>query len=190
MNYDLKDRKVAILMTDGFEQIEFTAPMKALKDAGATVHVIAPKSGEVKAWNADQWGESYKVDMELDNVNADDYNSLLLPGGVMNPDQLRMNHKAIEFVTNFFKAGKPIAAICHAPQILIETNALKGRTLTSYPSLKTDLRNAGATWKDESVVVDQGLVTSRTPDDMDDFIAKMLEEIEEGKHAGQKTVEA
>ena len=190
MKYDLNNKKVAILVTDGFEEVEFTKPLKALKDAGATVHVIAPDAGKVKAWDSDNWGESYDVDKTLSEANASDYDSLMLPGGVMNPDQLRMNKTAVEFTTSFFEAGKPVAAICHAPQLLIETNALKGRTLTSYPSLRTDLENAGATWKDEEVVVDEGLTTSRKPEDIPAFIEKMLEEISEGKHTGQKTVEA
>lgn len=188
--YDLTNKKVAILLTNGFEEVEFTKPLKALKDAGATVHVIAPEAGKVRAWNSDNWGESYNVDKTLDEAHASDYDSLMLPGGVMNPDQLRMNHKAVEFTKSFFKAGKPIAAICHAPQLLIETNALKGRTLTSYPSLRTDLENAGAIWKNEDVVVDEGLTTSRKPADIPAFIEKMLEEISEGRHAGQQTVEA
>lgn len=190
MNYDLNNKKVAILVTDGFEEVEFTKPMQALKDAGATVHVIAPKSGKVRAWNSDDWGDSYNVDKTLDDADASDYNSLMLPGGVMNPDQLRMNEKAVNFTKSFFKAGKPISAICHAPQLLIETGALKGRTMTSYPSLRTDLINAGATWKNEEVVVDEGLTTSRNPDDIPAFCNKMLEEISEGRHAGQQTVEA
>ncbi|NEN23921.1 type 1 glutamine amidotransferase [Cryomorpha ignava] len=188
--YDLNNKKVAILVTNGFEQVEFTKPLKALKDAGATVHVIAPESGKVRAWNSDNWGESYNVDITLDEADASNYDSLMLPGGVMNPDQLRMNNKAISFIKSFFTAGKPISAICHAPWLLIETDALKGRTLTSYPSLRTDLENAGATWKDQEVVVDEGLTTSRKPEDIPAFIEKMLEEISEGKHAGQQTVEA
>lgn len=185
MQHDLTDKKVAILLTDGFEEVEFTKPLKALKDSGATVHVIAPHSGRVKAWNSDNWGESYKVDKTLDEANPDDYNSLMLPGGVMSPDMLRTNKKAVAFVKSFFEDGKPIAAICHAPQLLIETGALKGRTLTSYPSIRTDLENAGATWKDREVVVDHGLTTSRNPDDIPAFNKKMLEEIKEGKHEGQ-----
>ena len=189
MNYDLNNKKVAILMTNGFEEVEFTKPYEALKEAGATVHVISPESGKVRAWNSDDWGDSYNVDKTLDEANASDYNALMLPGGVMNPDQLRTNKKAVEFTKSFFEAGKPVAAICHAPQLLIETGALNGRTLTSYPSLQTDLENAGATWKDQEVVVDKGMTTSRKPDDIPAFIDKMLEEISEGKHAGQKTVE-
>jgi|SRR5690554_1608719 len=188
MKYDLEDKKVAILLTDGFEEVEFTKPLKALKDSGATVHVIAPHSGKVKAWNSKDWGDSYDVDKTIDEAKAEDYNALMLPGGVMNPDKLRMNKKAVAFTKNFFEAGKPVAAICHAPQLLIETGALNGRTLTSYPSLRTDLENAGATWKDEEVIVDHGLTTSRNPDDIPAFINKMLEEIAEGKHEGQKTV--
>lgn len=187
-NYNIEDKKVAVLVTNGFEEVEFTEPVKALKDAGATVDVISPESGKVKAWHSDKWGESYNVDKTLDEVDANDYDALVLPGGVMNPDKLRMNDKAVHFARQFFSMGKPVAAICHAPQLLIETKAIKGRTLTSYPSLKTDLENAGATWKDEEVVVDHGLVTSRKPADLPAFINKMLEEIREGIHQGQETV--
>lgn len=188
MKYDLKNKKVAILLTDGFEEEEFTKPLNALKEAGAEVDVIAPHDGEVKAWNHGEWGESYKVDKTVNDANPDDYDSIMLPGGVMNPDKLRMNEKAVRFAKSFFEAGKPVAALCHAPQLLIETGALKGRTLTSYPSLRTDLENAGATWKDKEVITENGLTTSRSPKDLPAFIDKMLEEIKEGKHEKQKTV--
>ena len=190
MNNELENKKIAILMTDGFEEVEYTEPRKALDEAGATSHVIALKSGKVKAWNSDKWGGEYDVDKTVDSANADDYDGLFLPGGVLNPDQLRMNKKAVEFATNFFKQKKPIAAICHGPQILIETGALKGRRMTSYPSIKTDLINAGVDWVDEEVVVDEGLTTSRKPDDIPAFINKMVEEFAEGKHAMQNTLEA
>ncbi len=190
MKNSLENKKIAILMTDGFEEVEYTKPRKALDDAGADVHVIALKSGKVKAWDTDKWGGEYDVDKTIDSVRADDYDGLLLPGGVLNPDQLRMNEKAVEFVKDFFKQKKPIAAICHGPQILIETGALNGRQVTSYHSIKTDLINAGADWVDEKVVVDEGLTTSRKPDDIPAFIDKMIEEFAEGKHAGQNTVEA
>jgi protease I len=184
----LENKKVAILVTDGFEEIEFTEPRKALERAGAEVHVISPKSGKIKAWDHDHWSNEYDVDKTLDEASADDYNALLLPGGVMNPDHLRANDKAVSFTKEFFSKGKPIAAICHGPWTLIETGALEGRTLTSFPSLKTDIRNAGATWVDEEVVVDQGLVTSRNPDDIPAFSRKMVEEFCEGVHEEQKTV--
>jgi protease I len=188
MTHHLKNKKIAVLMTDGFEEVEYTKPRKALDDANAEVHVISIKSGKVKAWNSDNWGESYNVDKTLDQVTAADYDGLLLPGGVMNPDQLRMNDLAVEFVKDFLASGKPIAAICHAPQLLIETHALQGRELTSYPSIATDLQNAGARWVNKEVVVDQGLTTSRDPDDIPAFIEKMLEEFAEGKHVGQRTM--
>ncbi|UII24775.1 type 1 glutamine amidotransferase [Fulvivirga maritima] len=184
----LKDKKVAILVADGFEEVEFTEPKKALERAGATVEVISPNDDKVKAWDSTDWGNSYDVDKTLDAALASDYNSLLLPGGVLNPDQLRANDKAVEFVTHFFEAGKPIAAICHGPWTLIETGALEGRKVTSYKSIKTDLINAGAEWVNEEVVTDQGLVTSRNPDDIPAFCKKMIEEFCEGVHEGQKTV--
>ncbi|MBL3655452.1 type 1 glutamine amidotransferase domain-containing protein [Fulvivirga sediminis] len=184
----LKDRKVAILVADGFEEVEFTEPKKALERAGATVEVISPNDDKVKAWDSTDWGNSYNVDKSLDSALASDYNSLLLPGGVLNPDQLRANDKAVEFVKHFFEAGKPIAAICHGPWTLIETGALEGRKMTSYKSIKTDLINAGAEWVDEEVVTDQGMVTSRNPDDIPAFCKKMIEEFCEGVHEGQKTL--
>ena len=184
----LKDRKVAILVADGFEEVEFTEPKKALERAGATVHVISPNEDKVKAWDSTDWGNSYDVDKTLDAALPSDYNSLLLPGGVLNPDQLRANDKAVEFVKHFFEAGKPIAAICHGPWTLIETGALEGRQVTSYKSIKTDLINAGAEWKNEEVVTDQGLVTSRNPEDIPAFCKKMIEEFCEGVHEGQKTI--
>lgn len=182
MSDTLKNKRVAILVTNGFEQSEFTEPKKALEDAGATVHVISPESGKVKAWDEIDWGLEFEVDKTLDAANPEDYNSLVLPGGVLNPDKLRANEKAVAFVNSFLQAGKPIAAICHGPWTLIETGALKGRRMTSYNSIKTDLINAGANWVDEEVVVDQGLVTSRSPDDLPAFNKKMLEEFAEGKH--------
>jgi len=180
----LKNRRVAILTEEGFEQVELTSPKMALKDAGAIVHVISPKSGKIKAWDKTNWGIEVDVDKQLDEVSPDDYDALVLPGGVMNPDKLRQNKEAIAFVTAFLKEGKPIAAICHGPQMLIETGLIKGRRLTSFPSLQTDLRNAGAKWVNEEVVVDNGLVTSRTPADLIAFNKKMIEEFAEGVHAG------
>jgi protease I len=184
----LKNRKVAILVANGFEEVEFTEPKKALEEAGATVHVISPVEGKVKAWAKKDWGNEYAVDNKLNEANAEDYDALLLPGGVMNPDNLRAEEKAVNFTKKFFEKGKPIAAICHGPWILIETGALPGRTLTSYPSIKTDLINAGVNWVDQEVVVDSGLVTSRNPDDIPAFIDKMLEEFREGVHEDQKTL--
>ncbi|MEX0967558.1 MAG: type 1 glutamine amidotransferase domain-containing protein [Bacteroidia bacterium] len=184
----LNNRKVAILVENGFEQVELTEPRQALDSAGAITHIISPKDGKVKAWDKDNWGDEFKVDLALDSADPEEYHALLLPGGVMNPDKLRQNQKAVNFVRSFFKSGKPIAAICHGPWTLIETGALTGRKMTSYPSIRTDLKNAGVNWVDEEVVVDQGMVTSRNPDDIPAFNNKMLEEFREGKHEGQKTV--
>lgn len=188
MNELLKDRKVAIVVTNGFEEVEFTEPKQALEKEGATVTVVSPESGKIKAWAKTEWGNEYNVDKTIDEVKADDFDSLLLPGGVMNPDHLRTNKKVVSFVKGFFEAGKPIASICHGPWTLIETGALEGRKMTSYPSIKTDLINAGVNWVDEEVVVDEGLVTSRKPDDIPAFNRKMVEEFRKGKHAGQQTV--
>ncbi|WP_183576270.1 type 1 glutamine amidotransferase domain-containing protein [Mucilaginibacter sp. X5P1] len=178
----LSNKKVAILTEEGFEQVELTSPLEALKTAGATVHIISPKSGRIKAWDKTNWGIEVDVDKELDSVSPDDYDALVLPGGVLNPDKLRQNKAAVAFASAFLDEGKPVAAICHGPQLLIETGMLKGRKLTSYPSLQTDLKNAGAKWVDEQVVVDHGLVTSRRPDDLSAFNKKMIEEIAEGVH--------
>jgi protease I len=183
MNKKLENKKVAIVVTDGFEESEFVKPLEALKEAGATVDVIALKSGTVKSWTNKNWGSDFPVDKEISEANAQDYDALVLPGGVMNPDKLRMNQEVINFANGFFDDAKPIAAICHGPWTLIETGELKGRRLTSYPSLKTDLINAGAEWVDEEVVVDNGLVTSRNPGDLPAFCKKMVEEIAEGIHA-------
>lgn len=180
---DLSNKKVAILTEEGFEQVELTSPKEALEAAGATVHIISPKSGKIKAWNHTDWGIEIDVDKELTNASPDDYDALVLPGGVLNPDKLRQNKDAVAFAKAFLDAGKPLAAICHGPQLLIETGELQGRRLTSYPSLQTDLKNAGADWVDEEVVTDNGLVTSRKPDDLDAFNKKTIEEIAEGMHA-------
>ena len=178
----LNNRKVAILTEEGFEQVELTSPKQALEAAGARVDVISPRSGKIKAWNTKDWGIEIDVDKQLNEVNPDDYDALVLPGGVMNPDKLRQNKDAVAFAFTFLKEGKPVAAICHGPQLLIETGLIRGRNMTSYPSLQTDLRNAGANWDDQEVIVDNGLVTSRTPDDLDAFNRKMIEEIGEGQH--------
>jgi len=178
----LENKKIAILTEEGFEQVELTSPKEALKAAGATVHIISPKGGSIKAWDKTNWGIEVDVDMVLSDINPDDYDALVLPGGVMNPDKLRQNKEAVAFASAFLDEGKPVAAICHGPQLLIETGLLKGRRLTSFPSLQTDLKNAGAKWVDEEVVVDNGLVTSRRPADLEAFNKKMIEEIAEGVH--------
>lgn len=183
----LDGKTIAILATDGFEESELVEPQKAWLDAGATVHVISPKDGSIRGWRDDNWGDEVDVDRTLDDANADDYDALFLPGGVMNPDQLRMREDVTTFVREFFKKGKPVGAICHGPQILIDCGVIEGRTVTSYPSIKNDLKNAGASWTDQEVVVDAGLVTSRTPDDLPAFIDKMIEEVLEGRHAAQAT---
>jgi len=179
---NLNNRKVAILTEEGFEQVELTSPKEALQAAGATVHIISPQSGKIKAWDKDKWGIEVDVDVVLTDASPDDYDALVLPGGVLNPDKLRQNKDAVAFVSAFLDEGKPLAAICHGPQMLIETGMISGRKLTSYPSLQTDLVNAGAEWVDEEVVVDNGLVTSRTPADLDAFNRKTIEEIGEGVH--------
>jgi len=178
----LQGKRVAMLVENGFEQIELTEPRKALLDAGAEAHVVSPVKGKVKGWNFKEWGDEVSVDKPLDQADPNDYDALVLPGGVMNPDKLRMNPRAIDFVKAFFQAGKPVAAICHAPWTLIDAGVVSGRKITSYPSLATDLKNAGAKWVDEEVVVDQGLVTSRNPDDLPAFNRKMVEEFAEGRH--------
>lgn len=171
----LKNKTVAVLVADGFEESEFTQPVEALKNAGATVHVVSLKAGPVRGWNKTDWGNAYDVDVLAHNVKAQDYNALVLPGGVMSPDKLRADMDAVSFVGGFFEDNKPIAAICHGPWTLIETGELKGRQVTSYPSIKTDLSNAGARWVDEEVVDDNGLVTSRSPKDLPAFCKKMVE---------------
>ena len=178
----LSNKKVAILTEEGFEQVELTSPKEALEAAGATVHIISPKSGKIKAWDSTNWGIEINVDKVLSDVSPDDYDALVLPGGVMNPDKLRQNKDAVAFASAFLDEGKPVAAICHGPQTLIETGMLSGRKMTSFPSLQTDLKNAGVNWVDEEVVVDNGLVTSRTPADLDAFNRKAIEEIAEGVH--------
>jgi protease I len=185
MKQNLTGKKVAILVTDGFEQSELLRPREALQRAGAETHVISPQDTTVWAWDEDDFGDQVEVDVPLRDATPEIYDALLLPGGVMNPDKLRMIPEAVQFVSHFFAAGKPVAAICHGPQLLIEAGVVRGRRLTSYPSLKTDLHNAGADWVDEEVVTDQGLVTSRRPDDIPAFNAKMIEEFAESYHAGQ-----
>jgi protease I len=180
---DLNGKKIAILTAnEGVEQVEYEKPRQALEDAGATVELIAPEKGEVQMFNHLDKADTFDADKAVSDASADDYDALMLPGGVANPDNLRTDEDAIKFVQGFVNAGKPIAAICHAPWTLVEADAVKGRTLTSWPSLQTDIRNAGGTWVDEEVHVDQGLVTSRKPDDIPAFNDKMIEEFAEGEH--------
>jgi len=187
MAKDLSNTKVAILVADGFEQVEMTEPRKALDEAGAETFIVSPaEAGEVQGWKHYDKADRFPVEFKLDEANPADFDALLLPGGVANPDQLRMNPKAVEFVKGFFDAGKPVAVICHGPWTLVEAGVVKGRKITSWPSVKTDLINAGADWVDEEVVVDQNLITSRNPDDIPAFNQKMIEEFAEGVHRGQK----
>ena len=178
----LEGMKVAVLVTDGFEQSELVEPRRALREAGARSMIVSPRKGEVQGWIHFDKGDRFKVDVSLDVADSKDFDALVLPGGVANPDQLRMQPKAIEFVKGFVEAGKPVAAICHGPWTLIDADAVRGRTMTSWPSLKKDLLNAGAKWVDREVVVDNGLVTSRKPDDLPAFTRKMIEEFAEGTH--------
>lgn len=183
----LQGKIVAILTENGFEEIELTSPKQALEEAGVTVHIVSPQKEKVKGWNHDHWSIELPVDKNISQARADDYDALILPGGVLNPDQLRTNNEAIEFAKDFLETGKPVAAICHGPQLLIETGLLEGRDMTSYPSVKTDLKNAGANWHDKEVIVDNGLVTSRSPKDLEAFNKKMIEEIAEGIHTPAPT---
>ncbi|HEY2637636.1 MAG TPA: type 1 glutamine amidotransferase domain-containing protein [Solirubrobacteraceae bacterium] len=187
MAHDLNGKKVAFLVApEGVEQVELTEPWKAFRDAGAETHLVSTDSGEIQAFNHLDQADTFPVDKVVSDVSADDYDSLVLPGGVANPDFLRQDADAVSFVRDFFSAGKPVAAICHAPWTLIEAGVVEGRTLTSWPSLQTDLRNAGATWVDEEVHVDGGLTTSRNPGDLEAFIDKALEEAAEGAHERQQ----
>jgi len=182
----LEGKRVAILVADGFEQVELTEPRKALDDAGAETHVVSPAEDRVRGWNHTEWGDEVPVDEGLDDARPQDYDALVLPGGVINPDKLRILPRAVEFVRAFFEARKPVAAICHGPWTLIEAGVATGRRMTSWPSLKTDLKNAGADWSDKEVIVDRGLVTSRKPEDLPAFIEKMIEEFAEGQHEEQR----
>lgn len=181
MNYNLTGKRVAILATDGFEQSELEKPREALEDAGASTVVISPDRDDIRAWDGNDWGHIIEVDEKLSNARPDYFDALLLPGGVQNPDTLRTIPEAVEFVRAFFRSGKPVAAICHGPQLLIEAGVVRNRKLTSYHSIKTDLINAGAKWVNQAVVTDHGLVTSRCPDDIPQFNEKMIEEFSECK---------
>ncbi|MGA0544107.1 type 1 glutamine amidotransferase domain-containing protein [Brevundimonas sp. VNH65] len=178
----LSGKRVAVLATDGFEEVELIDPTRALKSEGATVEVVAPEGGRIQGFKHHDKGETVAVDRPLSEATSADYDALVLPGGVINPDALRLEPEAITFISEIYKAGKPIGAICHGPWTLIDADALDGRRVTSWPSLKADLTNAGAQWVDEEVVVDQGLITSRKPDDLPAFCAKLIEEIAEGRH--------
>lgn len=182
----LNGKRVAILATDGVEQVELTQPRQALDAAGALTMVVSPKEGTIKGWQHDRWGDQIKVDLPLREARSSEFDALLIPGGVMNPDTLRLEKQAVDFVRAFFSEGKPVAAICHGPWLLVEAGVLRGRTVTSWPSLQTDIRNAGGDWVDREVVTDEGLVTSRKPDDIPAFSAKMVEEFAEGIHQGQR----
>jgi protease I len=183
----LQGKRIAFLVAnEGVEQVEMTEPLEAVKDAGADVEVIAPEDGEIQAFNHLDKADTFTPDASLDDADPTDYDGLVLPGGVANPDQLRTDGRAVSFVRSFFEQGKPVAAICHAPWTLVEADVVRDRTLTSWPSLRTDIRNAGGEWVDEEVHVDQGLVTSRKPDDLPAFCAKAVEEFAEGVHEGQR----
>jgi len=182
----LKGKKVAILVGDGVEQVELTEPRKALEAAGAQTQIVSTAEGRVKGWDHTDWGHTFRVEVRLEESDPQNYDALLLPGGVMNADAIRIHAKARQFARHFFETGKPVAAICHAPWLLIDAGVVRGRRLTSYETLKTDLVNAGADWVDEEVVVDQGLVTSRRPDDIPAFNRKMIEEFAQGAHAGRQ----
>ncbi len=181
----LKEKKIAIIATHGFEESELTSPMNTLKDKGATVHIVSTEKGKIKSWKDGNWGKEIDVDITTAEANHSNYDALVIPGGVINPDLLRRDEKAVSFVKAFFADGKPVSAICHGPQMLVEADVLKGRKITSFYSVRKDMENAGATWLDEEVVTDAGLVTSRTPADLDAFNAKMVEEILEGVHEEQ-----
>jgi len=182
----LAGKRIAFLATDGFEQVELTKPWEAIKAAGAEVVLVSPKESSIQGMNHDEKADTFQVDQQVASVSAEDYDGLVLPGGVANPDALRMCEDSVSFIRDFFKQHKPVAAICHGPWTLVEANVVRSRRVTSWPSLKTDLKNAGAEWVDEECVCDEGLVTSRNPDDLPAFCDKAIEEFAEGAHAAQK----
>jgi protease I len=186
MANELKNKRVAFLATDGVEQVELTEPWKAVEQAGGEPELISLESGKIQGFEHHDKGDTFPVDKTVDEASPSDYDGLVLPGGVINPDILRMHDNAMEFVKGFFEQGKPVGAICHGPWSLVETGMVKGRKVTSWPSLKTDIRNAGGTWVDEELVIDRGLFTSRKPDDLPAFCKKLVEEVAEGKHAEQR----
>jgi protease I len=187
MARDLTGKRVAIVVADGFEQVEMTSPREALEEAGAETWLVSIEDRRVKGWKHTDWGDTFDVDVPIDEAAPEDYDALVLPGGVMNPDKLRRDDRVLEFVRAFFEEGKPVASICHGPWTLIDAGVVEGRRMTSYPSIRKDLENAGAEWTDQEVVVDNGLVTSRKPEDLPAFNAKMLEEIAEGRHAAVRS---
>jgi protease I len=181
----LDGKKVAILVANFFEQVEMTKPRAALEEAGADVKIVSPESGQIQGMNHEKLGDKFDVDLELEKARPEDFDALMIPGGTMNPDTLRSTPEALEFARHFFLEGKPVAAICHAPWVLIDAGVVRGRKLTSWPAIQSDVKNAGGNWVNEEVVVDNGLVTSRKPDDIPAFNRKMIEEFAEGRHAKQ-----
>ena len=186
MAKELEGKRVAILVATGFEQVEMTKPREALEEAGAETKIVSTKSGKIQGMNHAEKGDEFEVDLTLDDANPKDFDALLIPGGLLNPDEMRQEGKALDFARHFFAAAKPVAAICHGPQVLISADLVRDRTMTSWPAIQVDMRNAGAKWVDEEVVVDNGLVSSRKPDDIPAFNRKMIEEFSEGKHSGQR----